>query len=44
MPMAFMGNQRFILLRLVQFDWHNKIILQVKTAFCFTKWKAASSK
>lgn len=33
-------SQRFILLWLVQFDWHNKMILQVKTAFCFTKWKS----
>lgn len=33
-------SQRFILLWLVQFDWHNKMILQVKTAFCFTKWES----
>lgn len=39
-PWAFMGNHRFILLWLVQFDWHNKMILQVKTAFCFTKWES----
>lgn len=37
-------SERFMLLWLVQFDWHNKMILQVKTAFCFTKWKVASSK